>query len=166
MVEIIFNAQIPEGFNYQAVARNAAGGLLNNQNIAVRLSIISGTATGIVQWQETHNTTTNEFGLFTIIIGQGTSTGAGTVASFSAINWASANFYLKVEVDYTGVSNYIDMGTVQLWSVPYAMVSGNTLNSPTGPTGTTGAQGMTGATGVAGTNGLNGATGPTGHIGP
>ena len=75
-------AQIPQGFNYQAVARNATGGLLNNQSIDVRISIISIQILGIIQWQETQNVTTNEFGLFTIIIGQGTSTGAGMAASF------------------------------------------------------------------------------------
>ena len=162
-------AQIPQGFNYQAVARNASGGLLVNQNVNVRISIISGTATGTIQWQETHNPTTNQFGLFTIIIGQGTSTGVGTVATFSAIDWATSNHYLKVEVDYTGGTNYLDMGTLQLWSVPYAMVAGNALNSPTGPTGAigaTGLQGPTGPTGLSGTNGTNGATGPSGHVGP
>jgi|GEM_PF-2124980 len=159
-------AQIPQGFNYQAVARNSSGALIQNQAISVRISIISGTANGVLQWQEKHSLTTNEFGLFTLLIGQGISTGAGATPAFSAINWAGANHFLKVEVDYTGGLNYIAMGTTQLWSVPYAMVSGNTISCPAGPTGATGPAGPVGATGSAGQNGLNGATGPTGHMGP
>ena len=53
---------MPQGFNYQAVARNATGGLINNQNITVRFSIISGSPGGTVQWQETQIAATNEFG--------------------------------------------------------------------------------------------------------
>jgi len=165
----IVNAQVPQGFNYQAVARNSTGGLLVSQNINVRISIISGIPTGTIQWQETHSSTTNQFGLFTLIIGQGTSTGQGTASTFASIDWANSNHYLKVEVDYSGGINFIDMGTSQLLTVPYAMVAGNALNSPTGPTGITGPtglQGPLGPTGLSGTNGLNGVTGSMGPIGP
>src|SRR5271157_2507064 len=82
-------AQVPQGLNYQAVARDASGALVKNQNINVRLSIISGTPTGTVKWQETHFLSTNNFGLFTLIIGKGVTTGIGTCSSFATINWAS-----------------------------------------------------------------------------
>lgn len=159
-------AQIPQGFNYQAVARDATGNLVKTQNISIRINIISGSASGTIQWQEIQNVTTNEFGLFTLIVGQGTSTGAGLSPSFSAISWTSSIYFLRVDVDYTGGQNYISMGTAQLWSVPYAMVSGNSLNAPAGPTGPTGISGITGSTGTSGIDGINGATGPTGHMGP
>ena len=162
------SAQVPQGLNYQAIARDTAGALLKNRSINVRLSIISGTPTGVIQWQETHALNTNKFGLFTLIIGQGTSTGVGASSTFSAINWASASFYLKVEVDYTGGINYTDMGTTQFWAVPYALVAQNAFNThpgPTGPTGVAGSNGATGATGPTGTNGSNGATGATGNTG-
>lgn len=162
----VLNAQVPQGFNYQAVARNATGALLQNQSVNVRVSVISGTPSGVIQWQETHSVITNNFGLFTLIIGQGTTTGLGASSSFSSINWSGANYYLKVEIDYSGGSSYTDMGTLQLWSVPYAMVAQNAINSPAGPTGAAGIQGPTGAVGAPGINGENGATGPTGQMGP
>jgi hypothetical protein len=164
-------AQVPQGVNYQAIARDTNGGLIKNRNINVCISIISGSATGTIQWQETHLLTTNNFGLFTLIIGKGISTGAGASSSFSTVNWASANFYLKVEVDYNGGTNFKDMGTSQLWSVPYAFVSENSLNShpgptgPTGPSGTSGINGTTGATGAIGATGTSGPTGPQGITG-
>jgi len=39
-------AQVPQKINYQAVARNSAGALIANTNIAVRISIHDGSATG------------------------------------------------------------------------------------------------------------------------
>ena len=33
-------AQVPKGFNYQAVVRNAAGQLMVNRSVGVRISII------------------------------------------------------------------------------------------------------------------------------
>ena len=165
-------AQVPQGLNYQAIARDSSGNIIKNRSINVRINIISGSVTGTLQWQETHTVTTNNFGLFTLIIGQGISTGAGVSSTFSAINWATANLYLKVEVDYTGGANFNDMGTTQLWSVPYAFVAENALNShpgATGPTGATGSNGVTGATGSVGPTGAvgnTGLTGITGQIGP
>ena len=37
-------AQVPQGLNYQAIARDALGNLIINKNINVRISIISGSA--------------------------------------------------------------------------------------------------------------------------
>ncbi len=164
-------AQIPQGLNYQSVARDASGHLISNHAVSVRINILSGSGTGILQWQELHSVTTNQFGLFTLIIGQGTSTGLGASASFSTINWINASYFLKVEVDYTGGTNYTAMGTSQLWSVPYALEAGNALNNqagPTGATGPTGPSGIDGSTGITGPtgSGATGPTGPTGIIGP
>src|ERR1035438_4047286 len=85
-------AQVPEGLNYQAVARDASGNLIKNQNINARLSIISGNPSGTIQWQETHYLSTNNFGLFTLVIGTGVSTGIGASTSFAMVNWASDTF--------------------------------------------------------------------------
>ncbi|MCW3082663.1 MAG: hypothetical protein JWP12_29 [Bacteroidetes bacterium] len=115
----------PQGFNYQAVARNASNALLSNQLIGIRIGIYSGSASGVLQWEETFHPTTNQFGLFSLVIGQGTTTGSGAAASFSAINWGSAAYYMKVEMDVTGGSSYVTMASSQLLSVPYALFSQN-----------------------------------------
>ena len=39
-------AQVPQGFNYQAVVRNTAGQLMQNRSISVRISILRGSETG------------------------------------------------------------------------------------------------------------------------
>lgn len=115
-------AQTPEALNYQAVARTANGQIIPSQSIGVRMSILDGSATGTTIFQETHNLTTNNFGLFTLAIGRGTA-GTGT---FSAIPWETGNKYLKVEIAPQGGSNYLIQGTSQLLSVPYALYAERT----------------------------------------
>lgn len=110
-------AQAPQGFNYQGVARNTSGEPLANQNVSVKTSILNDSQLGTLIYSETHSVTTNQFGLFTLIIGSG-AVGTGT---FNAIDWSTGSKYLKVEIDPTGGSTYSLSGTTQLLSVPYAL---------------------------------------------
>ena len=98
-----------------------------NQTLTIQFSVISDITTSAVSWQETHAITTNDFGLFTAIIGQGTSTGSGSSVAFSDVDWASASHYIKVEID--DGSGLVDMGTKALMSVPYALSAGSTANT-------------------------------------
>jgi hypothetical protein len=174
-------AQAPQALNYQAIARNAVGQPIANQNISVKISILDTNGNvGTIQYSELHLVTTNQFGLFTLAIGRPTSTISGT---FAGINWSSGSKYIKVEMDPAAGTNYVNMGTTQLQSVPYALNAPdkqtlswnggtNTLNisggngvvlpissgsiGPTGPTGVAGAKGATGATGATGAANANG----------
>ncbi len=126
-----YSQNVPQGINYQAIALDALGNTINNTAISIRIGILSGSSTGTLEWQETHLDTTNQFGLFHLTIGQGTSTGAGSVAAFNLINWGATVKYLKVEMDATGGSSYTLMDNSQLLSVPYALYaqkSGSTNN--------------------------------------
>jgi Collagen triple helix repeat (20 copies) len=153
-------AQIPQAINYQAVARNAAGNVIPNQLVALRLSVLDGSS-GPVLYSERDTTTTNQFGLFTVKIG----VGQALSGNFSSIPWGSSSPYLKTEMDPTGGFAYVNMGESQLLSVPYALYSANGIPGPTGGTGNTGATGATGATGTTGAQGNTGATGITGSTG-
>lgn len=118
---ITITAQAQQFINYQGVARNNAGEILVTQAVGLRLSILSGSATGAPVYVETHARTTDAFGLFTLQIGQ------GTVVSgqFDTINWGANALYLKVEIDPTGGTNYTFAGTSQFASVPYALNAKN-----------------------------------------
>lgn len=153
-------AQSPQKFNYQGVARDNGGNIIANQNIGLRLSILSGSMNGTVQYSETQHVTTNDFGLFTIAIGDGTPVSG----SFNGVGWGSNSHFLKMEMDPAGGSAYQLMGTSQLLSVPYALYAEN--SGTPGPTGPTGSQGPQGIQGPAGQNGTNGAVGPQGPTGP
>ncbi|HLP20094.1 MAG TPA: hypothetical protein VK174_07335 [Chitinophagales bacterium] len=174
LLTLIASAQIPQGVNYQAVVRNAAGQALPpNTSVALRFKIHEGSAAGAVVFEEATTTATNQFGLVTHVV--------GSVSSLDSVSWAGGSKYLQVEADVNGGSNFTDMGTTQLMSVPYALFAANApsgatgakgptglngQNGNTGATGPTGADGATGsgggATGPTGLNGLNGNTGPTG----
>lgn len=159
----------PSGINYQAIARNNSGAILANTALTIRVSILN-TVGGSALFEETHSVTSNNFGLITFVIGQGTLTG-GTYSTLTAIPWGASEYFVKIEADQG--SGYIDMGTTQLWSVPYALYAANGgggATGPQGPTGPTGAgaagpQGATGPQGPtgAGVQGPTGATGPTGN---
>ena len=110
-----FAQSVPQGINYQAVARDANGDVMMNQVLTIQFSIISDIINSTISWQETHQDTTNDYGLFTAIIGQGATTNGGSSATFDVIDWASSTHFLKVEM------NGVDMGTTQLMSVPYSI---------------------------------------------
>lgn len=110
-------AQAPQLVNYQAVARNSQNVLLTNQNISVRFSVREVSNNGMVVYRETHAVTTNAFGLFSCELGGG----SPLSGVFSAIDWASADHFLEIEIDPAGGSNYISLSTSQLKSVPYSL---------------------------------------------
>ena len=149
-------SQIPQAFNYQAVARNSSGAVIAGQNISVKFTILDGYPGGSLVYMETHsNLMTNQFGLFTTEVGKGTV----VTGTFNAIVWSTGHKYLKVEFDPNNGTNFADMGTTQLLSVPYALYAVTSSNGPqgatgvTGPSGDTGLIGLTGATGATGTPG-------------
>ncbi len=109
-------SQTPEGFNYQSVVRNASGEVLSSTNVGVQFKLHEATADGTVVYTETHTATTNAYGVFNLIVGQGT-----TGDTFSTIDWSSNNHFLEVSIDTAGGTTYVSMGTTQLLSVPYAL---------------------------------------------
>lgn len=128
----------PQGINYQAVAIDDAGAelvgvdisgeYLVNRVISVRFTIIKNTPTGPVTYREAHTTTTDDYGLFSLVIGQGVQ--EDSPMDFQNIQWGTGNHYLKVEIDINGGTFYKHMSTTQFWSVPYALYAksaGNTL---------------------------------------
>ncbi len=123
----IFAQYIPKGMNYQAVARDEKGYELKNKELEVRISIIANESSGPVEYTESHSPTTDKYGLFSLVIGQGSFV-SGLVSDFSEINWGSGVHFLKVEVDFgAGLKS---MGLTQLLAVPYALYSGTSANVP------------------------------------
>jgi len=110
-------AQTPQKMSYQAVLRDGANALLANQSVGMRIAILQNAPNGPEVFAETHSATTNDNGLVTLQIGSGT-TLSGNLA---AINWASGTYFLKVEWDPNGGTNYSLSHTAQLLSVPYAL---------------------------------------------
>jgi hypothetical protein len=121
-------AQVPRGFNYQAIARNASGDPLADMSLPVRLTIQADSMGVSVIWQELHSSvTSNKFGLINLVLGRGARQALSTVATFSDINWNATPIFIKTEIFYGG--SYKTMGITRLWSVPYAMVASDLAGS-------------------------------------
>ncbi len=119
----LLSSQVPQGFNYQAVARNGSYEIIPNTDIQVMLYIQSASTGGTIFWKELHSTVrTNALGLFTVVVGQGARQTASTVATFDKIDWTLTPKYIKTEILYQGL--WRNMGdATQLLSVPYAMAA-------------------------------------------
>jgi uncharacterized protein (TIGR02145 family) len=110
-------AQVPEKMSYQAVIRNSSDQLVANTKIGMQISILQGSLTGTALYIEQQNPTTNANGLVSIEIGGGTVVSG----SFTSINWADGPYFIKIQTDLNGGTNYTITGTSQILSVPYAL---------------------------------------------
>ena len=112
-------AQSPQKFKFQAVARDASGLPYISANLAVRISLVRGSAAGMIDYAERHSITTSPLGVFDLEIG------GGSVLSgdMNTLDWGLHSYYLKIDIDPNGGSSYTNLGTSQLLSVPYAIYS-------------------------------------------
>ena len=122
LASVIF-AQSPESFSYQAIVRDDNGQPLSNTSVTFRFNIHQGSANGSLVYSEDHSVTTNDFGLVNLQIGQGTVNSG----DFATIDWGNDAYFLNVRIDQG--SGFVDMGTQQFISVPYAMYAKNAGSS-------------------------------------
>ena len=134
-INSVYAQDLPDSFNYQAVVNKEDGTPVASKDITVEVSVIQGTdcetnnCTDIL-WQELHYTQTNDFGLFNVEIGSKSakSTGRGSVANYSDIDWIkpTGSYYLRVRVDFgeaAYINGFTDLGTSKFAAVPYALVA-------------------------------------------
>lgn len=107
----------PNAFNYSAVARNTAGLPIASTTISLQMTILKTSPTGAPQYCEYHFVNTDPLGAFKLVIGSG----IVQSGSMTTIDWSNDNYYLKVDMDTTIGTNFLNMGTPQLLSVPYAL---------------------------------------------
>jgi len=111
-----------DGMNYQAVIINpniqeipgadVSGNILPNTTVSIRFTIID--ANNAIEYQEVQTTTTDQYGMINLLIG------IGDHDAFTLISWDGTNKDLKVEIDFKGGTNYVDMSREQLTFLPYA----------------------------------------------
>ncbi len=118
-------SQVPQAMNYKAIAKDDWGVALPNKSITLRFTIIQGSENGFEVYRETHNTTTNKFGLMDVEIGNGTA----DIGSFDGIDWSTGVYYIKIEMDPKGGTDFrLEDPAHQLLSVPYALYAGKADN--------------------------------------
>jgi len=114
LISTILCSQAPALIPYQAIARNAAGEPLASSALNARFTMHDGTASGAVVWQELQTVSTSALGLFTSQL--------GINIPLTTVNWAENDKFLQVELDLG--SGFVEIGTQQLLSVPYALYAG------------------------------------------
>ncbi len=117
-----------DGIYYQAVALNdetqeivgidIESKPLYNREIGVRFTITKG-LDGEIQWEETHVTTTDAYGLFSLVIGKG-SVSSSAYSRLLDIPWIDADQFLKVEISTNNDGNYKTVSNQKFMAVPYA----------------------------------------------
>ena len=124
-----FSQNLPQGIAYQAVAvkegpysvagKNPQAIYWSNKDIKVRFTILDQYPNPMDTYQEFHSVSTDDYGVFNLIIGQ------GTVISgdFETIPWELGTAHLQVEIDFDNDDNFKVTSFERFWSVPYAFVS-------------------------------------------
>ena len=119
--------------NYQAVildpkaidipGASISGQPLNKGNVCLRFSLLN--ATGGLDYEETQQVTTDEFGLVSVAIGTGSqvqaSNSTSTYKNFESIVWNASVKSLKVSVSYDGCSSFKQVSTQSFNYTPYAL---------------------------------------------
>jgi len=123
-----FYSQATESMSYQAIVRNQSQELIRNSKIGMRVSILIGSSSGMTVYSETHTPTTNANGIVSVEIGDGLQ----EKGFFETIDWARGPYFITIETDVLGGTNYTITATNQLLSVPYALFAKNSASLAAG----------------------------------
>lgn len=108
-------AQTPELISYQAVLRTSNNVIISNKIVGMQIQIKQSMFDNSSVYSEIHYPLTTESGLISVQIGGGISSD-----NFSMIDWSKGPYFIKVEIDPEGETNYTISSISQLLSVPYA----------------------------------------------
>jgi predicted acyltransferase (DUF342 family) len=122
--------KIPNGIAIQSVARDASGNAASNRNIYLKVELRQGSATGESVLLESHQVISNDEGIFNFYIGQGIRISG--INSLIFLDWKGKMYFLNIKMaiepslptpGWVLEKEYVDLGTSQIWSVPYAFTS-------------------------------------------
>ena len=114
-------AQIfPAKFNYQVSIRDANGDPISDRPVSFRISIIENQNTpSSFSYREEHWNKQTKFGTSSLVIGDGINKNT----TIEMLPFQNKSYHLRVEIDENNGTQYKDLITTQLISVPYAMVA-------------------------------------------
>ena len=87
---------MPKGMNYQAIARDVNGRVISNSTINLRISLVGQVPDhNKIHYTEIHRVTTNENGLFTLVVGDGSEVNG----SFYTVPWATEEIWMNIKLN-------------------------------------------------------------------
>lgn len=126
----------PPAMPVQAIAKDALGNPAKNRKVFLKVAIYQGRINGTMVWEESFEVTTDNDGIYTINVGLGNRTNniPSTTKDLNSISWANGPFFMNQKIAvapsipqswWVAADNYIDLGTYQMLSVPFALFAGN-----------------------------------------
>lgn len=110
------SAQSFDALKYQAIARDAEGNIITNQELSLKFEIVNLETEELV-YEEIHMTSSNGSGLINLDVGLGES----MYGTFRNIPWETNNLGVRTYIDMTGGNDFQLLGTETLRAVPYAI---------------------------------------------
>ena len=108
---------VPQGMKYQAVARDNKGQVITNQNISLKITLLSQVNKVISDYySEVHDITTNNLGLFTLVVGEGKQ----EKGAFSKVPWSTEDIWMQVSIKDKNNTAFTIISNSKLLAVPYA----------------------------------------------
>jgi len=111
----ITSAQQGEGISYQAGLRSSTNAVVG-KTVTMQFTLINDSTSGTVVYKETQSVTTTSLGVVNCTIGKGTA----TIGTWKNIAWNHSPIYINAQVDTSGGTVFVDLGTTQLQAAVYA----------------------------------------------
>ena len=129
-------AQPPPFIPLQNIATDAMGNPAKNRKIFIKDIIYQGSIiNGKKVWEEAFELTTDNNGIYTYNVGLGTKAPNNPyVRTLDSLDWGHGPFFMNTKIAvsptipaawWIAADNYVDLGTTQMASVPYALFAGN-----------------------------------------
>jgi len=154
----VFGQKQPDGISFQAVAKDANGNAAAFRTIYVKIGLIKTSEKGENIYSETFQVTSNVDGIFTVVIGKGTRISG--LPSILNVDWRADVYFVNLKMaiapslptpGWNLEEEYVDLGSSQIWAVPYALYSTRSIYADSAQTITTLLSGAKGGTGVVNT---------------
>jgi hypothetical protein len=118
----IFAQSGTEGISYQAVVRDAAGKVLANASVSIKVALVSENKDIEAYYTETHQVNTDFAGQVNLVIGGG----QDKKGVITQVPWGKEQIWLDVQVLGDKASAFKINSRTQLLSVPYALHAATT----------------------------------------
>ncbi|MBK9630352.1 MAG: hypothetical protein IPO62_04680 [Saprospiraceae bacterium] len=119
-VSFLIAQTFPAKFNYQVSIRDANGDAISDRNVSFRIFILENpNAPSSFVYSEEHRNKQTKFGTVSLAIGDG----ANKNTTIESLSFQTKSYHLRVEIDENNDTNYKELNTTQLISVPYAMAA-------------------------------------------
>lgn len=123
LLQNAYSQVIPKGMNYQAVAKDLKGNIIPNEKISLKIYLFSNESNLRTNYySEIHEITTNNLGLFNLVIGEGNE----NQGNYGLVPWNTENIWLEVALKDKDRSVFNTVSNSKLMAVPYAIYARTT----------------------------------------